>query len=1041
MASGTNTYKSVDGKYIEIKAGGSTININFDQTRELFNRYVNNDTPESEENKINALAILNEDILRVYNTIINGGSYLTNALSTKRKYSKKITDLIIKLNDMSSREIRCVIPDKKNYNDIVSSTKFVRNKWEAIIKDRNKALEDYYQNCLSKIKDITVSEKIQNCLSDDTEWEVYAYANTLDDYLNKDSYIVFEPSDTRNPEFTNTEDIPFGQHFVMRHVGFIPSFEVIEKWIKEVNKELEKDKYEVQKNVVSSIKAAANAENPYPVDINKITGDIIVSKGEEEKNPLNQIFDDCKDGSAFFSAFRSYFGYKKNTFDNKNLTEISSALKTNNYFNINFNDNFKTLKGIWGYISEALKNCFKNMKTSEASNAENIMNFFKRHKAAGSYNELFQNEKFQSFIDVDNYYDFYSVMTPRVNLEFILGNGEYGVINNTRHSFIKSMNMTDNGAKRFKIVLYDRDFNTPIKLYGKDIDKKTGQRLEINKSLSLDKIIAKALNLNSTAKHGVDNNSKKIKKYSLGASNFGDMLGFHSDSTTLGNLIITYGFNDSDMPMKNKVKYEEKDVHGKQVTIGKTNYYIHNVTTEEERDHRWWNTNTDISKLSNKTHSKRMTSPNPTTCLSYKIPTIVTGYSTKFTEGGIYYTLECIEFSEAALNNYKIYQRYTNIVGTPKEVLYSIIKIIEGLFGNEIKLEFEDDLLVEDGIYEETEQVIEDSGEGEETIGERIKEVSVSLGSKDALSMYRSDDEPDGIATETSFITSKKAKMYKSVGSLLNDLCAVMPAKLDKNITSEEVLIEDEDGNSKKVNEAYKTYRRFTYTVMNGENGKGPMHIIFHYQKPRHFPLIRKYCWGPANGVSSVIKNVDISTENEYSLLSSMTVINYDKDGLPKKTLLTRDGGSFEDNDSDENGKIEKGERTFSVKNGTKADYISSPGSADEDEQRIAMSYAQCLYQGKITILGDPFYNFDKFVTPYTFPIYLDFKIPCSEIEIYQNYAKFDKDIEKTRRGYSHFMSGFYVITSIEQNISESGFTTTLGVMSYPNITKDMGIS
>ena len=99
-------------------------------------------------------------------------------------------------------------------------------------------------------------------------------------------------------------------------------------------------------------------------------------------------------------------------------------------------------------------------------------------------------------------------------------------------------------------------------------------------------------------------------------------------------------------------------------------------------------------------------------------------------------------------------------------------------------------------------------------------------------------------------------------------------------------------------------------------------------------------------------------------------------------------------------------------------------------------------------MLGDPFYNFDKYVTPYCYPIYIDFKIPMSEIEIKKRYSN-KKDsfeaneeaINATSAGYSHFMSGFYVITDIEQNISENGYLTTLGVMSYPNIAKDIGIA
>ena len=422
--------------------------------------------------------------------------------------------------------------------------------------------------------------------------------------------------------------------------------------------------------------------------------------------------------------------------------------------------------------------------------------------------------------------------------------------------------------------------------------------------------------------------------------------------------------------------------------------------------------------------------------MTNKIETIITGYKTKFTEGGIYYTIEAIEYSNNILNNYKIYQRYTNIVGTPKEVLYSVIKIIENLFKGEIKIFLEEELVEEGGIYEDIEEVLEDDSEGEKTIGSKVKEISVSLGTKDAISMYR--DDAGGITKEVSIITRKEAKMYKSVASLLNDLCAVMPAKLDENMSTKDSVIEDEDGNSKKVNEAYKTYRKFKYIALT--EGR-ETNIYFYYQRPRKFEKIRRYNWGPANSRTSVVKSVDISTENEYSLLSSMTVINYGDDGKPNKKLVTRDGGFFD----------AKG--NFNVQPGSKADYISSPGNGSNEEKEIAMSYAQCLYKGKITVLGDPFYIFDKFVTPYCYPIYIDFKIPMSEIDVGKRYESNKKTFGKneddtyrsaknaTRIGYSHFMSGFYVITDIEHTISETGFTTTLGVMSYPNIPKDIGLN
>jgi hypothetical protein len=87
-------------------------------------------------------------------------------------------------------------------------------------------------------------------------------------------------------------------------------------------------------------------------------------------------------------------------------------------------------------------------------------------------------------------------MTPWIKLTFRF-RGEKEIvsvpIDNIKYSFIKSLNMTDNGAKKFKIVLYDRDFNTPIKVK----DEETGTYKSYG---SLDRLIARTLNLNTESK-------------------------------------------------------------------------------------------------------------------------------------------------------------------------------------------------------------------------------------------------------------------------------------------------------------------------------------------------------------------------------------------------------------------------------------------------------------------------------------------------------------------------------------------------------------
>jgi hypothetical protein len=103
-------------------------------------------------------------------------------------------------------------------------------------------------------------------------------------------------------------------------------------------------------------------------------------------------------------------------------------------------------------------------------------------------------------------------------------------------------------------------------------------------------------------------------------------------------------------------------------------------------------------------------------------------------------------------------------------------------------------------------------------------------------------------------------------------------------------------------------------------------------------------------------------------------------------------------------------------------------------------AYNNCLYQGSITILGDPFYTFDNFLQPCSYPIYLNIEVPVSEYELrnkVENNIYFNKVNNNVRK---HYLSGYYVIKAITHNITDGNFTTTLDIMSYPGIANDINI-
>ena len=1047
-------------KSIKINIDGIQVpDLNFSNTIETLDNVQNENKEESDQVKSEILIAINSDIQYAYFNILNGSSSISNSISAKNKYKKIITDIADKIWEESgygpgfSPRVTIKLNGSKNPTiDNLKNESYADYKkiFDSCLIDEMKI---YYNGLIASenfSKDYDIDDKkFKKAISNVKNYTFKIY-NEYQDYISNNCLMVYGKSkecfdwyigkkntawESGRDKGSNNSDVLSrfydiatesvgGNHYVIKNIGFVPDDNVINKWIDDINKELKQYGLEVNSTVEHVLKRRRESREA------QFNGDIIVSKKNKknsDKPPFEQLKDDLKKGGELETAFKKLFNTQ--SYDNKNIGNIKKFLKENNTFDIAIEHEFTSPGFIWEYVFRAIKSLLEGGGISDANNAENILKYFKE-KTTNILDNEFGNEH-PTTIDVNSYYDMYSTMTPRVKLYFRYGKGtgEGVEINNTKYSFIKSLNMTDNGAKKFKIVLYDRDFNTPI-------DVRNG------KKMSLDQIIAKTLNLNSNAYEKTNNASNSgIKKYKIAANNFGDIIGFNAPDSTMGNLVISYGFNEhnTDGSPETYIQGVEKTKIGdaEYLMINGTKYLTggkdRNGDTLKPRKGRWWHTNTegDTDTTNKITQLELINSVNSSTSETRNFETLITGYSTRFSEGGIYYEIEAIEYTNSMLNNYKIFQRYTNIVGTPSEVLYSVMKIVEGLFGNEIDVRLSPELAEEGGIYEEEEDVTEEDEEsGEETsVGKRIKEVSVSLGTKDALSQYL-DSDGSGKITRGKIednLKQSKAKMYKSVASLLNDLCAVMPARLDKDSSMEEVTVQDENGDSKKVSNERKTYRRFMYTFINNKKT-----IIFHYQKPRRVRYIRKYEWGPANCKNSVIKSVDIKTENEFSLLSSMTVIN-SRDKVLDKTIYLRDGTKLETQED------KKGNK-FIVQTGNKADYIYSPGNDPlNDEAQIALSYSQCLYQGKITILGDPFYNFDKNMVPYTYPIYLNFRLPYSEIAIYDKYKKTDsEEVANLRTGYSHFMSGYYVVTSIEQNISESGFTTTLGVMSYPGLTKDI---
>ena len=962
-------------------------------------------TADSEVTKRNVMKNINQYIYDLYLKILNN-SYLVGEDQSFKDSKQETLDNFISKIESNSKSNSYIINNFQN-KTIKELRKENSNINEFIVQicNRNKVYENHYDSYSFLPKKVRDSNQPGLIKFPDGDY-IKKSSNKLEDYIKENqnlSQLIYVNINDSFKKYLDQNSSLYNNIFLK----YVPNNNDLHSWLRNYENNIKNKGFNFgnEKEKIEITTFFAGSPDTQTVEIPKY---VTESSTKNKEEVVDQVIKYGFLGNSNYGGSFIMYATKPNimNFPNGEANykidkEIVGDYDIYKYGAKEIDFNNKVALG--EYITNGLKYLHNNNTiNSLVNNNANIKSYFNDN--CGNFLKKYDSKSgFQEFNDVDNYYDFYSASTPYVSLTFRYRNDKGGIqkvnINSVEYPFIKSFNCVDEGVKTFTIKLFDRDFNSLIKIYD-DNSNKIGES-------TLEQILALSVGINNTKQ---ENNNEETK-YSLTAANYGDVVGTKVSEDMQFNLGIIFGYSETNpkLTQENGTNYlsDRASQDENYAKAGNTRYLKNG--TENQRSHRWWETSVEESNDHNKTLSDRVNSSNQTTIRTELVKTLITGYQTEFSSAGIYYTIKAIEVSQSELSKYKIYQRYTNIKGTPSEVLYTVMNMVNGIFDNEeegIKLYIDEscrngkDVVIED--YEK-----EEESKDEDNVNkiQEPKQVQISLGSKDALSMYQ-DDLSQGLKEEISFKNVKKPKLYKSVLSILNDLKAVMPPKVVDSGLMKDVIVTDQDGNSVKAIQKQNAYRRFTYGVqVDGKKVK----VYFYYQQPTKFKRIRKYEWGPANGKHSVITNIDIKTDNEYALLTSMSTVT--EKGA---SVISRDG---------------YGTEALKNKDVKYADYIAQPGESTPLEQ-IAYAYSQALYKGSITIMGDPFYCFDKFVQPYTYPIYLDFRLPVSQS--WSNSSNTNKIC------YSHFMSGFYVVTKITHDINDSGFRTILEIMSYPNITNDV---
>ena len=686
----------------------------------------------------------------------------------------------------------------------------------------------------------------------------------------------------------------------------------------------------------------------------------------------------------------------------------------------------------------------------------------------------------QELVDANNYYDFYSGMTPYIEVSFREknSNNEYvwNKLNSIDHPYFESLNIEDTGVKKATLVLYDKDFSSYKKGILCGFETKDKNNLT-KKIYSLDEIIKKSIVQPETASSKDSESTVKILEADEEQLK-DNYLTFSEEEKKIspGNLKIRYGYCDANQ----KIDKNKKSA---------TNYYKAKGLSDSNinnRDYRWWNirngdieqnisvklnlsiNNTQIStseetiltnRTENITNTKSKTASNSvksnsmdiTTQLSYEKEYMIIGYNSELTSSGIKYTINAIEMVYAEAMKKRFLQRYSEIVSHPVGVLYFLMKIFnetdDGIANdNGVKLVYLNDTDMKNSadtinmIFDKSnlsEKQLEEFEELKDYYTAKknhqavpmdlLKTIEISFGGEEASRNYKKrKDEPP---------------LYKSVQSLIEEFCSACPPR--KEYLTNEKKVYDSNGNEIK-NDDYTGIANLSWMVLRPNSKKdNNIYIMLYYKKAKPVPKIRVYRWGPELPFQTVVKNLNIKNTNEFAILSGVSVYENNGDGKLYKRLKYNLSGST--------GKIQNPTtRAMVVEKDTGgmkpkvANYIAeSQGDATEYD----VAFSQSLYKGNMEILGDPGMEFNLDMLPCTYPIRIEAYVPCS----YEFFA--DKDVKnaqkKSKYGTNvfygnqrlHELTGYYVITKITHNISTSGYTTKLEVMSYPNIEKEILIN
>jgi hypothetical protein len=372
----------------------------------------------------------------------------------------------------------------------------------------------------------------------------------------------------------------------------------------------------------------------------------------------------------------------------------------------------------------------------------------------------------------------------------------------------------------------------------------------------------------------------------------------------------------------------------------------------------------------------------------------------KLTEFGLAATISAISTMETWLGKAKMVRRFYVFRDTPTNMLTWFAATIQAQSKGEIDVQYG-----------------QPSGTG---TGALPGDLPIETPNKDStgnfIEINLGDEGDEAVAA--------KNPNYRTVKSFLDELCSKIPPKVVK---ADQTYANNNGNNLEQSGEETDRSIRYSYMLVPTNSAKPPyFHLTFFYPDPlkNTQPKMRTYVWREYG--LSVVRNLEIESRLDFAQLNYPLLVSDKSQSTVGYQVVVAGADKYGRAVSPTEVTAALADKNFRV--AFVADQVAVSGATQSLTSLVAQHIVHFLnlgvFNGTITLSGDPFFLFDGSVRPFEYMIKV--------IILRPGFSDDTGTYFPTQATDQSYLSGYYLIKKISHKIDTSGFITTLDIMRYP---------